>query len=243
MGTEMSLKELGSVGEFRLMNSIDAGNAAGVEETLLEAVKRFDTIILDMQDLEYISSAGLRAFKSAYTELRRKNGTFCAKNVGEPIADILKLTGFGRMFKYLSAEENGTMRSMTITAEIANLDAVNEFIFGQLAPYELPKSTLFQIRLAVEEIFVNISSYAYDPSVGPAEVSCEVLEDPLRVVIQFLDHGKPFDPLAQEDPDTSEEGLLAREGGLGILLVKESMDEVSYRYEGGANILTVIKKL
>ncbi|MBQ4372436.1 MAG: STAS domain-containing protein, partial [Firmicutes bacterium] len=58
MSSEMSLKELGSVGEFRLMSSIDAGNAAGVEETLLEAVKRFDTIILDMQDLEYVSSAG-----------------------------------------------------------------------------------------------------------------------------------------------------------------------------------------
>lgn len=135
------------------------------------------------------------------------------------------------------------MEYMNITAEIPNLDAVNDFIFGKLEAYELPRNTLFQIRLAVEEIFVNISSYAYDPEVGPAEVRCEVLDDPLRVVIQFLDHGKPFDPLAGEDADTSEEGLMARDGGLGILLVKESMDDVSYRYEDGANILTITKKL
>ena len=135
------------------------------------------------------------------------------------------------------------MEYMNITAEIPNLDAVNDFIFGKLEAYELPRNTLFQIRLAVEEIFVNISSYAYDPEVGPAEVRCEVLDDPLRVVIQFLDHGKPFDPLAGEDADTSEEGLMARDGGLGILLVKESMDDVSYCYEDGSNILTITKKL
>ena len=100
-----------------------------------------------------------------------------------------------------------------------------------------------QIAVASEEIFVNISSYAYDPSIGPAEVRCEVLEDPLRVVIQFLDHGKPFDPLAKEDADTSEEALFSREGGLGILLVKETMDDVSYTYQDGKNILTIKKNL
>ena len=92
-------------------------------------------------------------------------------------------------------------------------------------------------------IFVNISSYAYDPSVGPAEVRCEVLEDPMRVIIQFLDGGKPFDPLAKEDADTSEEALMSRIGGLGILLVKETMDDVSYEYKDGQNILTILKNL
>ncbi len=72
---------------------------------------------------------------------------------------------------------------------------------------------------------------------------CEILEEPLRVVIQFLDSGKPFDPLAREDADTSEEGLMSREGGLGILLVKNTMDDVQYSYEGGKNILTILKKL
>jgi len=103
--------------------------------------------------------------------------------------------------------------------------------------------TLLQLRLAVEEIFVNIASYAYSPEVGEAEIRCEVLEDPLRVVIQFLDSGTPFDPLAKEDADTSQEALMSREGGLGILLVKNTMDDVQYSYEDGKNILTILKKL
>ncbi len=135
------------------------------------------------------------------------------------------------------------MESLTVTAEVKNLDEVNGFVLKRLEGRGCDKRTLMQIRLAVEELFVNISSYAYDPEVGPAEVRTEVLEEPLRVVIQFLDGGKPFDPLAKEDADTSEEGIMGREGGLGILLVKETMDEVSYEYKNGKNILTVLKNL
>ena len=133
------------------------------------------------------------------------------------------------------------MESLTIIAEIKNLEIVIDFVLEHLRKYNCPKNVLLLIRLAVEEIFVNISSYAYDPSVGPAEIRCEVLEDPLRVVIQFLDGGKPFDPLAQDEANTSEAALMMREGGLGILLVKETMDDVSYTYENGKNILTILK--
>ena len=136
------------------------------------------------------------------------------------------------------------MESLTISAEVRNLDVVNSFVLSRLENCGCnDHKTLMEIRLAVEEIFVNIASYAYDPSVGPAEVRCEVLKDPLRVVIQFLDGGRPFDPLAKEDADTSEEALMDRIGGLGILLVKETMDDVSYEYKDGKNILTVLKHL
>ena len=135
------------------------------------------------------------------------------------------------------------MDNLIVTAEVKNLDAVTDFVLQRPEIAACPKNTQLQLRLAVEEVFVNIASYAYDPAIGPAEVRCEVLDDPLRVVIQFLDHGKPFDPLAKEDADTSEEALMDRIGGLGILLVKETMDEVSYSYEEGKNILTILKKL
>ena len=136
------------------------------------------------------------------------------------------------------------MESLTITAEVRNLGIVNNFVLSRLENCGCRDSrTLMQIRLAVEEIFVNIASYAYDPSVGPAEVRCEVLQDPLRVVIQFLDGGRPFDPLGKEDADVSEEALMEREGGLGILLVKETMDADDYEYVNGKNILTIQKNL
>lgn len=104
-------------------------------------------------------------------------------------------------------------------------------------------SAQMQIELAVEEIFVNIASYAYDSEDGEAEVRCKVLEDPLRVVIQFLDQGKPYDPLARGEADISKEGILSRVGGLGIHLVKKTMDDVQYVYEDGKNVLTIQKKL
>ena len=133
------------------------------------------------------------------------------------------------------------MESLTVSAEIKNLDEVTDFVLRRLEACD--SRVKMQIRLAVEEIFVNIASYAYDPSVGPAEARCEVVEDPLRVVIQFLDGGKPFDPLAKPDADTSEEATLNRVGGLGILLVKETMDDVKYDYKDGKNILTILKNL
>ena len=135
------------------------------------------------------------------------------------------------------------MEKLNVSAEISNLDQVIDFVLQRPEIAACEKHTLMQLRLAIEEVFVNIASYAYDPAIGPAEVSCEVLKDPLRVVITFMDHGRPFDPLAKEDADTSEEGLMSRIGGLGILLVKETMDEVSYSYENGKNILTILKNL
>ena len=135
------------------------------------------------------------------------------------------------------------MDSLTVKAKTDQLDTVTDFVEEKLAPYDCPMRTMLQLRLAIEEIFVNIASYAYSPAEGEAEVRCAVLEDPLRVVIQFLDGGRPFDPLAREDADTSEEALMSREGGLGILLVKKTMDDVQYSYEGGKNILTIMKKL
>lgn len=135
------------------------------------------------------------------------------------------------------------MKSITVPATLDELDTVQEFIDGELEECGCGMRTQMQIDLAVEEIFVNIASYAYRPVTGEAEVRCQVEEDPLRVIIQFLDNGKPFDPLAKEDVDISEDGLVGREGGLGILMVKKSMDGVEYSYEDGKNVLTICKNL
>ena len=135
------------------------------------------------------------------------------------------------------------MKSMIVPAVKEQLETVQSFVEAELEANDCAPKAMFQISIAVEEIFVNIASYAYRPEVGEAEVCVEVCEAPLRVIIQFLDRGKPFDPLAKEDADTSPEALERREGGLGILIVKKSMDAVTYSYENGKNILTIEKKL
>ena len=113
----------------------------------------------------------------------------------------------------------------------------------QLEEYACPMETQMQVRLAMEEIFVNIANYAYHPEVGEVEVRYDVTNDPLLLTIQFLDSGVPFNPLAKEDADTSEEALMEREGGLGIYLVKNLMDDVRYAYEDGKNVLTMTKRI
>lgn len=133
--------------------------------------------------------------------------------------------------------------SIIIDAVDEAVDTVKRFILDKLAAFGCEKRPMMQIRLAVEEIFVNIISYAYRPDIGKAEVLCEVMENPLAVTIQFMDSGKPFDPLAYDKVNSPEETFVEREGGLGIYLVKSTMDSVDYEYKDGKNILIIKKNL
>ena len=135
------------------------------------------------------------------------------------------------------------MRSIIVSANDEDTAPIVEFVEGELALHDCPSRALYQIEVAIEEILVNIVSYAGLSETDGVEVRCEVLENPLRVVLQFLDGGIPFDPLAKGDPDTSPAALMEREGGLGIFMVKKMMDDVSYAYEDGKNTLTILKRL
>ncbi len=135
------------------------------------------------------------------------------------------------------------MDFITVPAYDNDPDPVVEFVEEKLARYDCPPKALYQIQVAIEEILVNIVSYAQLAHDDRIEIRCEVLDGPLRVVLQFLDAGVPFDPLDREDPDTSPDALMESEGGLGIFMVKQMMDEVSYSYEGGKNTLTIQKGL
>ena len=100
-----------------------------------------------------------------------------------------------------------------------------------------------QIELAVEEIFVNIAKYAYSPEVGRAKVRVELEQDPLKVIITFIDQGMPYDPLARQDPDLTLPAEERDIGGLGVFLTKKMMDDVSYEYKDGSNVLRLKKRL
>ena len=96
------------------------------------------------------------------------------------------------------------------------------------------------LDVAVEELFVNIASYAYVDKTGIADITIELL--PGQVVqITFRDSGIPYNPLEKPDPDITKPAEEREIGGLGIYIVKKSMDEVLYRYEDGQNILTIRK--
>ena len=135
------------------------------------------------------------------------------------------------------------MFELSVTAIDQNLDTVINFIQEKLTTVNCPKRAQFQIRLAVEEIYVNIAHYAYKPEDGPATIRCAIENEPLRVIIQFIDHGKPFNPLQKETPDIQKPAAEREIGGLGIFLAKKNMDAIDYEYKDGSNILTVKKQL
>lgn len=133
------------------------------------------------------------------------------------------------------------MKEITIPALLEKLDEVIDFVDGQLEEHGCPMKVQMQVDIAVEELFVNIARYAYHPEIGEATVRLGVGGDPLQVTIQFLDGGKPYNPLKREDPDVTLSADERSVGGLGIFMVKRSMDDVAYKYEEGKNILTIRK--
>ena len=135
------------------------------------------------------------------------------------------------------------MKELTITATVENIETVTEFVNEQLEALDCPIKAQMQIDIAIDELFGNIAHYAYNPDVGDATVRVEVMENPLAVVITFIDNGVPYDPLASADPDTTLSAEERTLGGLGIYMVKKTMDRVSYEYRDGQNILTIQKDL
>jgi anti-sigma regulatory factor (Ser/Thr protein kinase) len=132
------------------------------------------------------------------------------------------------------------MKEITVKAETGLLDEVTDFVNAELEALGCPMKTLMQIDLAVEEIFVNIASYAYGPEGGDAVIRVDTSDGGARVT--FEDRGIPFDPTAREDPDRSAGADERQIGGLGIFLTKTLMDEVVYEYREGKNILSFSKK-
>ena len=135
------------------------------------------------------------------------------------------------------------MRELTIEALVENITEVTEFIDRRLEELDCPMKAQMQIDVAVDELFGNIAQYAYKQGTGTITVRVEVVENPLSVVITFIDQGIPYDPLQKEDPDITLSAEEREIGGLGIFIVKKTMDEVLYEYKDGQNVLKIKKNL
>ncbi len=133
------------------------------------------------------------------------------------------------------------MEKITVDAELDNLQAVVDFATEKLEARDCSMKVVMQTELVIEEIFVNIASYAYHPEIGPATFCMEFEENPNAVLMTFIDGGKPYNPLEQEAPDTTLSIDERDVGGLGIFLVKKNVDEIAYEYTDGKNILRMKK--
>ena len=153
----------------------------------------------------------------------------------EPFDDITMLG-----FVYHGTEEETMPKTITMDASLSNLEQALAFVDETLEQMDCPMKQQMQVDLALEEAFVNVANYAYGGETGPVTLSV-LAEETGQVTITLTDRGTPFDPLGREEPDLSLPAEEREIGGLGIFMVKKSMDEVHYAYQDGQNILTMVK--
>lgn len=133
---------------------------------------------------------------------------------------------------------------LVVDADVNEIDAVTGFIEKLLEDVPFCAETRAQLDVAVEEIFVNISRYAYIEGTGKVTIRGSVTaEPPHTVTLAFEDEGKAFNPLVRKTPDLTPAGRRHQVGGLGIFLARSMSDAIGYERFKGKNILTIKKNL
>lgn len=134
-------------------------------------------------------------------------------------------------------ENDMIKHEIQIEAQREKLDELLDMIRIDLNLMCCPMDKQISLEICIEEIFVNIASYAYGEQTGMAFITEEVTDNSISLC--FRDKGIPYDPLAKEDPDTTLSAEEREIGGLGVFMVKTMMDSVTYEYKDGFNCLTM----
>ena len=135
------------------------------------------------------------------------------------------------------------MKELTLAATLEDIPKVTAFIDEQLETLDCPMKAQMQIDVAIDELFGNIAHYAYGESTDDATVRFDFDEATRMASVAFIDGGVPFNPLEKADPDVTLSAEERQVGGLGIFMVKKTMDDLTYRYEDGMNVLTLYKHI
>ena len=158
--------------------------------------------------------------------------------------DIDKFVGEAPQFDDItmfSLRFNGSENIFTTDADISNYDEIMTFIDERLKKLECPAKEIARINVAADEIIANVINYAYGDSLGKITVRIDETMEKSGVEITFSDRGVPFNPLDRKDPDTSLSAENRAIGGLGIYMVKKTMDKVEYEYVNSSNNLKITK--
>jgi anti-sigma regulatory factor (Ser/Thr protein kinase) len=133
------------------------------------------------------------------------------------------------------------MDKLVVSASMEQLGIVIGFVEAAVKAAGCEKEDLNKILVAVDELFTNIAQYAYGDGGGECEIGLEICNGIASV--RFTDSGSPYNPLSRKDPDITLSAEERKIGGLGIYMVKKSMDAVEYEHRDGKNILTIRKKI
>ncbi len=135
------------------------------------------------------------------------------------------------------------MKALTLEARLENIPRATSFVDAELEALNCPTKAQMQIDIAIDEVFSNIALYAYAPGTGDVTIRFAFDPETRTAEISFADAGAAYDPLSRADPDVSLSAADREIGGLGIYLVKRTMDGARYAREGGRNVLTIVKRI
>ena len=146
------------------------------------------------------------------------------------------------MLDYKITQGGELMMNKTFSAKTEALSDILGFVDERLEAFKCPMKIQMAICVAIEEVFVNVARYAYEGKDGDVILGIGFNEESHEITFCMRDRGIPFDPLQKPDPDITLSAEEREIGGLGIFITKKTMDSISYTYENGENILTMVKK-
>ena len=147
------------------------------------------------------------------------------------------------MFDYRPEKGGEPMTNKTFPAKAEALSDVLGFVEQMMESFECPMKIQTAVCIAIEEVFVNVAHYAYGDGEGNVTLGIGFDEETRAITFRMADRGIPFDPLKKPDPDITLSAEEREIGGLGIFITKKTMDSLSYVYENGENILTMMKNI
>ena len=135
------------------------------------------------------------------------------------------------------------MNNYQVPADVDLIEEMIKPIISSLEEIQADYKKIYHVNLALEEIFANISKYAYPFDKGIIDISYEISDDHKQLKVVIKDKGTAFNPLAKEDPDLDSSLEDRKIGGLGIYIVKNIIDDIKYQRINNENVLELIKQL
>ena len=135
------------------------------------------------------------------------------------------------------------MPIITLPAKIEKIEEATGFLDAILEEAGCSMRAQIQLDIALDEMMSNVARYAYASGEGDITIAVDILDDRAHVVLTLMDNGVPYDPLKKDDPDITLSAEERKIGGLGIFIVKQSMDSMTYAYENGQNAITMVKRI
>lgn len=248
---EVSIKQESTTFVFTLKGKMDTVTSPEFEKAMARALERgASNVIVNLSELQYISSSGLKSIILAEKQLKERQGSLVFTGLHGVVRDVFKLSGFLSIYEVFDTVESAiardtsvqTLSEMKMEAVLDNLRTFMEFVASNAREQGLDNKRVSELELAVEEAYVNICEHAYKGGKGDMEILC-LREGSGKFVVELRDAGEPFNLLEHQDPDITLDLLDRKIGGLGIMFMKNLMDDVRYRREDDKNIISLVINL